>query len=118
MIKPEKESTRRTQGEERCVVTSRFYWKDLLKITSKTQDATILIFYFGLAEKAATSSQPRLEDIVSPPSRTTLNDFASKHKKYKKVEVRYQFESVDKAKDCIACVKATYKKLKQRIVPK
>jgi len=102
--------------EEKSVILSRFYWKDLLKITSKTQDATILIFYFGLnEEKMVSPLQNKLAEILCPPSGTKVKDYPSRHKKHKKVEVRYQFETVEKAKECISCVKETYKSLKQKV---
>ena len=103
--------------EGKVIIVSRFYWKDLLKITSKTQDGTVLIFYFGLPESHHSGTVQKFEEVIGLTMKVSTKDFPTKHKRYKKVEVRYQFETVDKAKECINCVKETYKKLKQKFLP-
>lgn len=103
-------------NEEQNTLTTRFYWKDLLKITSKIQNAKILIFYFGLTNCPQQKTNPASpEELIQCPGKTGIKDFPHKKQKYKKIEIMYEFETVDHAKECIGCVKEVYKKFKSSV---
>lgn len=93
---------------KKTIILARFYWQDLLKISSKVQNQRILIFYFVSSVNAA--SAVTAENVAKPPDKRSLKCNGGW-----KSSVTCEFKSVEEAKKCIVDAKDQYKNYKDKL---
>ena len=96
-------------NEDQTKILSRFYWQNLLKISSKVQNQRILVFYFI---SSITNPSPKtIEDALKLPESVIK-------KEGWKTTIVFEFNSMDQSKKCVLEAKMEYKKYKAKLCMK